>query len=433
MEEANVECSFRQQEAFQSANTCTSIEQVESTSYNLNIPFHEESFQLQVAFSKQETTPIATSIEQVHATTSYSLNVPFHEENLPAISSEDETIQMANHCASTQTCISLINSTSENIENNLQGTSSQQGNCTITEQIDTQTSNSTVGSTEEVSASKEAILQRYSTEEEIIQMTNNITNTKHISSSLNSSTSDNQNVPFQGAILQVPSRDKDTIIIAKQVKSSTNNLNVPFQGASSQVHSSKQDTIQIAKQVKSSTKNINVSSFHVENLQVPSREQDTIQVAKSIEQANLTPKILNVPFHEANLQGTSNQQENIQICPDQVNSTSDNLNESSLPTKVNCNTGSINPQPSSSFDFIELAQHKTEIKAAIISLKTNLVLGVVVVLLFLGGLTARSSNTILGALLKGIIPIATAISNFVIVRDILKMFWNKYVPLCFLK
>jgi hypothetical protein len=199
-------------------------------------------------------------------------------------------------------------------------------------------------------------------------MTNNITNTKHISSSLNSSSSDNQNVPFQGG--------------------------------SYQVHSSK---------------------------------QDTIQVAKSIEQANLTPNILNVPFHEANLQGTSNQQENIQICTDQVNSTSDNINELSLPTQANCNSGSINTPPSSSFDFIELAQHKTEIKAAIISLKTNLVLGVVIVLLFLGGVTARSSNTILGALLKGIIPIATAISNFVIVRDILIMFWNKYIPLCFLK
>jgi hypothetical protein len=158
MEEASLECSFSQQEAIQSVNTCTSIKQVESTSYNLNVPFHEESFQVQVHFGKQETTPIATSIEQVHSTTSYSLNVPFHEVNQPAISSEDETIQMINNCASTkQVSISQINSTSLNKENIQQEVIQIANNCTITEQIDTQTSNSTVGSTEEVSASKEAI------------------------------------------------------------------------------------------------------------------------------------------------------------------------------------------------------------------------------------------------------------------------------------
>ncbi len=394
MEEASLECSFRQQEAIQSVSTCTSIEQVESTSYNLNVPFHEESFQVQVHFGKQETTPIATSIEQVHSTTSYSLNVPCHEVNQSAISSEDETIQMINNCASTQTFIPLINSTPKNTENIQQEVIQIANNCTITEQIDTQTSNSTVGSTEEVSSSNEASLQRHSTEEELIQVannrTNNITNTKHISSSLNSSTSDNQNEPFQGA--------------------------------SYQVHSSKQDTIPIAictKQNNSISKNINMSSFHVENL-----PETSISLINSISENTDTIQ-----------QGTSSQQEVIQAATttEQINLTSESLNESSLPTQVNCNSGSINTPPSSSFDFIELAQHKTEIKAAIISLKTNLVLGVVIVLLFLVGVTARNSNTILGALLKGIIPIATAISNFVVVRDILKAFWNKYVPLCFLK
>jgi hypothetical protein len=116
-----------------------------------------------------------------------------------------------------------------------------------------------------------------------------------------------------------------------------------------------------------------------------------------------------------------------------INSTSDALNvPSSSHSQVNVDPGSLHPQTSSAFDLLELAQQKAEIKAAIISLKTNLVLGVLIIVLFLAVAISRHSSPVIGTFLKGFIPSVTAISNFQIIHDIFKIFWNKYFHCFFL-
>ena len=124
-----------------------------------------------------------------------------------------------------------------------------------------------------------------------------------------------------------------------------------------------------------------------------------------------------------------------------VNSMFENLNVS-FNSLENCNSGSqpenIPPQPkpkvADCVDVLEMVRRKAEINSAIISLKTNLVLGVSIIVIFTCFfLISRTLNTIMTTLLKGIIPIATAISNFVKMQDILKLYWNKYNPFSFLK
>jgi hypothetical protein len=88
----------------------------------------------------------------------------------------------------------------------------------------------------------------------------------------------------------------------------------------------------------------------------------------------------------------------------------------------------------SQFDILEMVRQKAEVKAATVSLKTNLVLGVSIIVIFICFmLTSRTLNIIITTFLKGLIPIVTAISNFVKIQDIIKLYWNKFNPFCFLK
>lgn len=105
----------------------------------------------------------------------------------------------------------------------------------------------------------------------------------------------------------------------------------------------------------------------------------------------------------------------------------------------NCTSYSL-PQPKprrvkeSQFDILEIVRQKAEVKAATVSLKTTLVLGVSIIVIFICFmLTSRTLNIIITTFLKGPIPIVTAISNFVKIQDIIKLYWNKYNPFCFLK
>jgi len=83
-------------------------------------------------------------------------------------------------------------------------------------------------------------------------------------------------------------------------------------------------------------------------------------------------------------------------------------------------------------DVLEIARRKAEINAAITSLKTNLVLGVCILLVFTCFfLTPISINSILVTLLKGLIPIVTTISNFVKIQEIVELYWIKYNPFSF--
>jgi heme/copper-type cytochrome/quinol oxidase subunit 4 len=92
------------------------------------------------------------------------------------------------------------------------------------------------------------------------------------------------------------------------------------------------------------------------------------------------------------------------------------------------------PKMTSHVDVLEMVQRKAEIKASITSLITNLVLGVSIILILIHfQLTtyfeaSETSNAILIILLKGLIPIVTAISNFVKMQEVLELYWNKYNP-----
>ena len=139
------------------------------------------------------------------------------------------------------------------------------------------------------------------------------------------------------------------------------------------------------------------------------------------------------------LQTTNNSKSNEQSFNTLNNSMLINL-KVSIHSLDNCNSCSnhehyqTKPDPikTNQVDVLEIVRRKAEINAAIVSLKTNLVLGASVIFIFICFfLTSRALNTILVTLLKGLIPIATAILNFVKIQEVYKLYWNKFKPCLF--
>ncbi len=82
-------------------------------------------------------------------------------------------------------------------------------------------------------------------------------------------------------------------------------------------------------------------------------------------------------------------------------------------------------QISSSDDSAELAQRRTEINAAVSSLKTNLLLCVTFLSVFLFAFVlSLILNTLILTILKGLIPVVTTITNFGKVQQIILVYWE---------
>jgi hypothetical protein len=105
----------------------------------------------------------------------------------------------------------------------------------------------------------------------------------------------------------------------------------------------------------------------------------------------------------------------------------------SFQSQDNCNSHSLIQPKARVIAHQEMVRQKAEINAAIISLKTNLVLGVSIILIYFSSMvTSRDFSIIITTFLKGLIPIVTAISNFVKIQDFLKLYLHKYNPFNFL-
>ena len=78
-------------------------------------------------------------------------------------------------------------------------------------------------------------------------------------------------------------------------------------------------------------------------------------------------------------------------------------------------------------DVVELAKVKSQLNAAETSLKTNTILTVVIVFMFASSAVfSPGVNTINITIVKGLLPLAIAVVNFVKIQQLLVDYWQNF-------
>ena len=75
-------------------------------------------------------------------------------------------------------------------------------------------------------------------------------------------------------------------------------------------------------------------------------------------------------------------------------------------------------------DVVELAKSKAQVNAAETSLKTNVMLVLVVVVMFAGFALPSDVNAVITAFIKGLLPLAIAVVNFAKIQQVLATHWQ---------